>query len=169
MTFRHARVISEITLSIDSSLYNYIADSTSARKVWDNLAKAFDDSGTARKITILNKLVSVKLINYNNMERYINDILLYWNKTKIAGFNIEEQVIASLMLGGLPGDYRSMILGIENRGRKLTVDYVRCVLLQGNLGPFKTNQKNRALWVRKTSNNYDSNKRYLWQCTTFGK
>lgn len=61
----------------------------------------------------------------------MNEILLYWRKTKIAGFNIEEQLIASLMLGGLPEEYRAMILDIENSGNDLTVDYVRTVLLQG--------------------------------------
>lgn len=57
----------------------------------------------------------------------------------IAGFNIEEQVIASLMLGGLPDEYRAMILGIENSGKDLTVDYVKTVLLQGMPDPKSKN------------------------------
>lgn len=123
--------ISEITLMIDPSLYNYIIDSNSAKAVWDGLSKAFDDSGVARKVTILNQLVSIKLHRCENMETYVNEILLYWHKTKVAGFNIEEQVIASLMLGGLPEEYRAMVLGIENSAKDLTVDYVKTVLLQG--------------------------------------
>lgn len=74
------------------------------------------------------------------MEKYINAILLNWNKTKTAGFNIEEQVIASLMLGGLPEEYRAMIFGIENSGTPLTVDYIKTVLLQGIPDPFKTEE-----------------------------
>lgn len=112
----NARAIGEITLMIEPSLYNYVDDSLSAKVVWDGIAKAFDDSGTARKITILNQLVSIKLSIHDTMEEYVNEILLYWRKSKIAGFNIEEQVIASLMLGGLPEEYRAMILGIENSG-----------------------------------------------------
>lgn len=65
------------------------------------------------------------------MEKYVNEFLLYWRKSKIAGFNVEEQVIASLMLGGLPDEYRAMILGIENSGKELTVDYIKTILLQG--------------------------------------
>lgn len=41
------------------------------------------------------------------------------------------------MLGGLPEEYRAMILGIENSGKPLTVDYVKTVLLQGIPDPFK--------------------------------
>lgn len=131
----NARAISEITLIIESSLYNYIEDSDNASVVWNSLLKAFDDSGVARKVTILNQLVSVRLTQYKNMEKYINAILLYWNKTKVAGFRIDEDVIASLMLGGLPDEYRAMILGIENSGQELTVDYVKTVLLQGIVDP----------------------------------
>lgn len=108
--------------------------------VWQSLEKSFDDSGVARKVTILNQLVSVKLKHYNSIEKYINAILLYWNKTKIAGFKIEEQVIASLILGGLPEDYRVMVLGIENSGKELTVDYVKNVFLQGIPDPCKTEE-----------------------------
>lgn len=126
----NAQAISELTLSIDSSLYNYIEDSKSASVVWKGFLKAFDDSGTTRKVTIMHELVSVKLIDSGNMEKYINEILLYWNKSKVAGFKIEEQVIASLMLGGLPEEYRPMVLGIENSAKELTVDYVKTVLLQ---------------------------------------
>lgn len=117
-----------------------IEDSKSASVVWKGLLRAFDDSGIARKVTILNQLVSIKMKHHRSMEKYINSILLNWNKTKTAGFNIEEQVIASLMLGGLPEEYRAMILGIENSGRPLTVDYVKTVLLQGIPDPFGTEE-----------------------------
>lgn len=113
-----ARAISELTLMIDSSLYSYIGDSKAASVVWKGLEKVFDDSGVARKITILNQLVWVKLTQNSSMEKYINAILLYWGRTKVAGFNLEEQVIASLMLGALPAEYRAMILGIENSGHE---------------------------------------------------
>lgn len=58
------------------------------------------------------KLVSVKLIQHGSMEKYVNEILMLWKKIKVAGFKIEEQVIASLMLGGLPEECRAMILEI---------------------------------------------------------
>lgn len=127
----NAKAISEITLMIDPILYNYIKPTKSARAVWDGIAEAFDDSGTLRKVTILNQLVSVKLSSSESMEKYVNNILLLWNKSKVAGFQINEDIIASLMLGGLPSEYRSMILGIENSGKELTVDYIKTVLLQG--------------------------------------
>lgn len=129
---KNERAVGEITLMVEPSLYSYIpTEYGSAKEVWDKLADTFEDKGVARKVTILNVLVSFKLANFENMERYINEILLYWEKSKQAGFKIEEAVIASLMLGGLPEEYRAMILGIENSGKELTIDYVKTVLLQG--------------------------------------
>lgn len=133
----NAQAIAEITLMIDKSLYSYIETTKDAYVVWESLEKAFEDSGITRKITVLNQLVSVRLVQFNSMEKYINTILLYWNKTKTAGFNIEEDVIASLLLGGLPEEYRAMILGIENSGQDLTVDFVKNILLQGIPDPFQ--------------------------------
>lgn len=115
---------------IEPTLYSYIKDSNSAKQVWDGICQAFDDSGNVRKVTIMQELTSVKLTNFSNTEKYINEILLHWNKSKIAGFKPIEQVIASLMLSGLPEEYRPMIFGIENSAKELTVDYVKTVLLQ---------------------------------------
>lgn len=130
---KNDRAVGEITLMVEPTLYSYIPTAyDNAKEVWDKLAATFEDKGVARKVTILNTLVSFKLINFgNNMERYINEILLYWEKSKLAGFKIEEAVIASLMLGGLAEEYRAMILGIENSGKELTIDYVKTILLQG--------------------------------------
>lgn len=133
----NALAISEITLLIEPSLYSYIKETKSAREVWDGIKKAFADSGTVRKVTIMNQLVSIKLEKIGNMEKYINEILLYWRKSKLAGFKIDEDVIASLLLGGLPEQYRPMILGIENSGKELTVDYIKTVLLQGIKDPIR--------------------------------
>lgn len=149
----NARAIGEITLMIEPSLYNYVEESTSAKVVWDGIAKAFDDSGTARKVSILNQLVSIKLKDHESMKKYVNEILLYWRKSKIAGFTIEEQVIASLMLGGLPEEYRAMILGIENSGKELTVDYVKTVLLQGIKDPFHEEKEEPVAFVAANGGN----------------
>lgn len=145
------QAISEITLMIEPSLYNYIVDSNSAKDVWDGISSAFGDSGTPRKVTILNQLVSIKLENFDKMESYVNEVLLYWHKSKIAGFSIEEQVIASLLLGGLPSEYRALILAVENSSKELTVDYVKTVLLQGITEPVQRTNGERAMQAIKAS------------------
>lgn len=144
----NALAISEITLMIEPTLYNYIKETKWARKVWDDLAKVFDDSGDSRKVTILSILVSIKLMDFDTVENFVNEILLYWQKSKVAGFQIEEQVIASLMLGELPEEYRTLILGIENSGKELTVDFVKTVLFHWIPDLKAKNSENKAMVVR---------------------
>lgn len=161
----NAKAISEITLMLDASLFSYIKETESAKEVWDTIAKAFDDSGIPRKVTILNQLVSIRLIRFQSMERYINEILLYWNKSKIAGFKIDEDIIASLMLGGLPEEYQALILGIENSAKELTVDYVKTVLLQGIKDPFHKGEENgRAFAVKTVSKGFKNKQRKCFTC-----
>lgn len=93
------RTIAEIIFLIDTSIFSFVYGFRSAYEVWEGLKNAFADSGTARKVTILHELVSITLEKTGTMENYVNTLLLYWNKVKEAGFTIQEDVIASLMLG----------------------------------------------------------------------
>lgn len=141
----NAKCIAEITLLVETSLLSYITNTDSAKEVWDSLANAFEDRGTTRKITILKQLISVKLTQFQSMEKYIDAIIVYYNKTKAAGLVIGEEIIASLMLAGLPDEYLPMILGIENSGAELTIEYVKTILLQGIPDPFQNEQEDRAM------------------------
>lgn len=65
----------------------------------------FDDKGTSRRVKILRQLNSVTLESGESMESYVNRTQLLWNKTIAAGFKISEDIVASIMLGGLPTEY----------------------------------------------------------------
>lgn len=132
----HARARAEIILMVEPELYSYVSGET-AYDAWNSLKNAFADKGATRKVTLLNNAD-------NNMEKYVQVMLLNWSKVKASGFEIDEEVIASVILGGLPNEYRPMILGIENSGAQLTVDYVKNVLLHGILEEKSNNEKAMA-------------------------
>lgn len=68
----NTRIIGELTLLVEPSLYSYIKTTQSANEVWKGLEVAFSDAGVSRKVYILNQLVSMRL---NNMEN--RNILSY--------------------------------------------------------------------------------------------
>lgn len=121
---------SELTLLIEPQNYSFVADKPTAKAAWDSLVGAFEDSGTCRKVSLLQQLVSTKLQNCSSMETYVNKMLLLSIKVKKAGFVVNDDIIASLMLGGLSSEYRPLVMGIENSVKNLTVDYVKNILLQ---------------------------------------
>lgn len=65
------------------------------------------------------------------MEDYVNRMSTLWSKVKTAGFNIDDEVAGSLMLVGLPSQYKPMILAVENSSTKISFDHVKNMLLQG--------------------------------------
>lgn len=125
------KAIGEITLLLEPSNYTHIENAKSAKEAWDGITAAFDDTGTGRKVALLQQLVSLKQDQCGSMEDYVNKMSTLWSKVKAAGFNIDEEVAGSLMLVGLPSQYKPMILAVENSGTNITVDYVKKCYYKG--------------------------------------
>lgn len=143
------KALAELTLLLDPCMYNYIEDCKTFGEAWNALIGAFEDKGAVRKIGTLGSWFTLKLQDCESMEDYVSKHLNLRSKVKAAGFNIEEEVAASIMLVGLPEEYKPMVMSIRVKSGDLTVDYVKNLLLQdvdyGNDGGNQT-----ALMARKT-------------------
>lgn len=121
---------SELILLIEESIYSYIAETTSVKEAWTALQSAFEDSGLCRKVSLLKQLVQLKLGECTSIEDYVNRVTMTSLKVKKAGLNLDDEIIASLMLAGLPNEFNSLVMAIENSSKKLTTDGVKTLLLQ---------------------------------------
>lgn len=107
-----AKARSEITLLLDPSLY--VAKAATAKDAWDGLVKAFQDSGSDLNIFTLKKFVTTKTSDFKSLKEYVNEMMKLWRRVQSAGYDIDEKTAGSLMLAGLPIEYRPMILGSDN-------------------------------------------------------
>lgn len=130
---KHEKALSELYLMIEPAIYPYIEGCDSLKKAWEAIASVFDDSGTCRKVFILQQWTSTKFNDCSSMEHYVNTMTSLWSKVRSVGFKIDEEVAASLLLAGLPAQYQPLIFGLENTKDKLTMDLVKNILLQGAL------------------------------------
>ncbi len=121
---------SELNLLVDETVLSYIIDTETAKHAWDNLKNAFEDSGLCRKVELLKQLVQLTVSNCVSMEDYVNRMTMTSSKVKRTGLNLDDELIASLMLAGLPEEYKPLVMAIENSSTKLTVDSVKTLLLQ---------------------------------------
>lgn len=121
---------SEINLLVDETVLSYILDTQTAKQAWDSLQSAFEDSGLCRKVELLKQLVQLTLSKCASVEDYINRITMTSSKVKRTGLKLDDEVIASLMLAGLPEEYKPLVMAIENSSTKLTIDSVKTLLLQ---------------------------------------
>ncbi len=121
---------SEINLLLDESVYSYMTETTTAKGAWDALEKAFQDSGVCRRVHLLKQLVQIQLEECDSTEDYVNKIMTTSQKVKKSGLNLDDEVIASLLLAGLPTKMDPLVMAVENSGKDLTVEGVKTLLLQ---------------------------------------
>nr|CAI5851736.1 unnamed protein product [Callosobruchus analis] len=65
----------KLILTLDPSLFTHVKDATSAKEVWDKLKEMYEDTGFARKISLLRKLISLRLDSCESMEQYVNSVI----------------------------------------------------------------------------------------------
>lgn len=122
--------LAELGMLIDQSCFSAIQGVTSAGDAWAALKKAYTDTSLGRRVQLLSQLVNVRLEECSSAEEYVDMIINLWFKVKAAGFAIDEDIAAGLMLANMPKQYGPAIFGIGRSGEKLTVDYVRTLVLQ---------------------------------------
>lgn len=121
---------SELCLLVDETVLSHILETDTAKKAWDSLQNAFEDSGLCRKVELLKQLVQLTMSKCASVEDYINRMIMTASKVKRAGLKLDDEVIASLMLAGLPEEHQPLVMAIENSSKELTIDGVKTLLLQ---------------------------------------
>ncbi|KAL0849649.1 hypothetical protein ABMA28_013903 [Loxostege sticticalis] len=139
---------SKIILLVNPINYVHIQEATTAKEVWDNLAKAFDDKGLTRRVGLLRELITTTLENCQSIEEYVNKIMTTAHKLRNIGFLVNDEWLGTLLLAGLPEMYQPMIMAIESSGVAITADSVKTKLLQD-----VRNSESAALYVNKGKGN----------------
>ncbi|KAL0860331.1 hypothetical protein ABMA27_009736 [Loxostege sticticalis] len=139
---------SKIILLVNPINYVHIQEATTAKEVWDNLAKAFDDKGLTRRVGLLRELITTTLENCQSIEEYVNKIMTTAHKLRNIGFLVDDEWLGTLLLAGLPEMYQPMIMAIESSGVAITADSVKTKLLQD-----VRNSESAALYVNKGKGN----------------
>lgn len=157
---------SEINLLVHKSVLSYIINTTTAHQAWESLQTAFEDSGLCRKVELLKQLVQLTLDQCESVEDYINKVTMTSLKVQRTGLNLDDELIASLMLAGLPDEYKSLVMAIENSAAKLTLDSVKTLLLQD---PKLVNKKNSNGAFMVKSKKVGASGTFKFRCHTCGE
>ncbi|CAK1547641.1 unnamed protein product [Leptosia nina] len=139
---------SKIILLVDPINYVHVQDASSAKEVWEKLCKAFDDSGLTRRVGLLRDLITTTLENCQSIEEYVNKIMTTAHKLRNIGFKVDDEWLGTLLLAGLPDEYKPMIMAIESSGVAITADSIKSKLLQE-----VKNRDPSVFFVNKSNNN----------------
>lgn len=135
-----------LILLVDPINISHIQSAKTAKEVWDNLSRAFDDTGLSRRVGLLRILINTKLDECNSMEQYVDKIVTTAHKLRNAKFDISDEWIGTLLLAGLTEDYRPMIMAIESSNEKISSDSIKTKLLQDTEA---MNDGSKAMFSRK--------------------
>ena len=158
---------SKIILTVDPINYVHIQETTTAKETWDKLQRAFEDNGLTRKVGLLRTLVTTQLNSCSSVDEYVNRIITTAHKLDGIGFKIPDEWVGTLLLAGLPEEYKPMIMGIENSGTAITADSIKTKLLQDiqNSSAGSSSHNAAALLPHRT---IDRDKVRCYACNKFG-
>ncbi|KMQ83552.1 retrovirus-related pol polyprotein from transposon tnt 1-94 [Lasius niger] len=125
-----ARAKAKLILCIDPINYSHIQNAGTAKEVWEKLQASFEDSGLTRKVSLLRTMATTRLEKCNSVEDYVNEIITTAHKLSGLGFPVSDEWVGTLLLAGLPEEYRPMIMGIESSGMTITADAIKTKILQ---------------------------------------
>ena len=121
---------SKIILLIEPINYVHVQSAKTAQEAWESLNRAFEDNGLTRRVGLLRTLITARLEESNCVEEYVNTIISTAHKLSSVGLNVSEEWIGTILLAGLPEEYKPMIMGIESSGVAVTGDSIKTKLLQ---------------------------------------
>lgn len=139
----------KMVLLLDPQIYVHVQECTTAKEVWENLQKAFDDNGLTRRVGLLKDLINTTLESSNSVEDYVSKIMTTAHKLRNINFDVNDEWLGTLMLAGLPEVYKPMIMGLESSGNKISADLVKTKLIQ----EVNTSNQNTVFYTNSKSNN----------------
>lgn len=122
-----------ICLHVEPHVYPYVRNTNKAKDTWDELAKVFEDKGLNRRISLIDALLDEKLSKHKNIHNYVTSVMSISQKLTDIGKGLDDDLIAVVMLRGLPEEYKPMKMALENSGVSVTSEMVRVKLLQEDL------------------------------------
>lgn len=143
------KALARISLSVQPAAFPHIRNAKGAREAWLNLAKAYEDQGLCRRLSLLRQLYGTKLDECQNMESYLSKITGTAQQLQDINAPVDDEFVAIVMLGGLPPHYDPLIMALENSNIKLTSDVVSGKLLQESTRKNEKDQEGTALIARK--------------------
>lgn len=124
------RARAKICLLIKPHCLVHVRQAKSTKDAWESLKSAFEDKGLNNRCRLLAKLVSMKLEQFQTVREYVTSVMMVSQELQDLGKEVDDELLATLLLQGLTIDFQPMRLAIENSNVVLTTDYVKMKLFQ---------------------------------------
>jgi hypothetical protein len=111
---RDQTAYAKICFCIQTVCYPHVRNAKMAKEAWNNLKTAYENQGISRRLAIKRRLFRIHHENFESMDLYFGEI------------------ISEVMLAGLPDEFNPLFMGFEGTQMKLTSEFVKTRLMQGD-------------------------------------
>ncbi|KRX55804.1 Retrovirus-related Pol polyprotein from transposon TNT 1-94 [Trichinella sp. T9] len=126
------RALAKINLSIKPCASGDVRKAMTAKQAWEKLRCAYEDNGLVRRIGLYSSLFKTRFEECGSMTAYIDRITGIADQLESIGKPLDNETVGDIILGGLPIEFQPLILGIQGSYQKITVEFVKGLLLQNN-------------------------------------
>ena len=154
----------KIILLIEPINFVHVQSAKTAKEAWNNLERAFEDSGLTRRVGLLRTLINTRLEDSDSVEAYVTKVVNTAHKLRSVAMDVSDEWVGTLLLAGLSDEYRPMIMGLESSGTPITADSIKTKLLQD----VKDDQAGSAVFFGKRKPTKKSRGPRCYECRDFG-
>ena len=127
------RALAKINLSLRPCAAKVTKKCTTAKAAWDALQGEYESTALVRLIGLYSALFKTRFESFASMQQYVDHILSIAEQLEAIGQPFADNVVGGIILGGLPEQFRPLILGIQGSKQTTTVEFVKSLLLQDNV------------------------------------
>lgn len=144
-----SRAKATIALCTEDSQHNLIMGARSAKDSWDRLQRYHHKATLTSKVSLLKKICSKNFLVGDSMEQHIFEMEELFRKLENAGQVLLEPLKVAMILRGLPEEFDTLAITLENRSDEdLTLEMVRGKLLDFVSRSDASESQNKALRVK---------------------
>lgn len=108
------KALARINLSLRQCMETETKKEKTAREAWLNPERAYEDKGTVQLVGLYSSLFKIKFEDFHQlMQGYIECMLCIAEQLENVGELFKNNVIARIILGGFPEQYKALVLGLS--------------------------------------------------------
>ncbi|GBP96639.1 Retrovirus-related Pol polyprotein from transposon TNT 1-94, partial [Eumeta japonica] len=124
------KALATIILSIKSTQINYVKNCATSNEAWLKLTEIYKRSGPIQKVNLFKQLLNLNMKESTSMVEFLNSFSNIVEKLNEAGIQIQDELLAIILLSSLPKDYENFVMIIETRDTLPSLSVIKVKLLE---------------------------------------
>ena len=162
------RALAKINLSLKPCAAKITKKCETAKAAWDALQGEYESTGVVRLIGLYSTLFKTRFDSFSSIQQYVHHILSICEQLESTGQPFADNVVGGIILGGLPDEFRPLILGIQGSKQSTSIEFVKSLLLQDNLKDIGINSVSAYATNKTQSSSTGAKGPRCYECHEYG-